>query len=783
MSTIYKLKSHIFKDNPLKDDQLLADHLKGVRDIALNTSKMHGITGEIHEIIDTICMCHDFGKASSYFQRYLNGEYNEKLKNHGEISAYFTYYMLPEKWKLIGFMCVKKHHGNLEPEMDFFKSDNKEDIRKIALDIEKNIDELNSIYEKDISQFFTLIKEDSFLEEVLDEYKKRGKKYKKLKKKSNNENTKTGLEEFIWIQYLWSLLLTGDKTQLIRGEFYENKTNIKEDYTFNYKENVRQELTQKFEGIEDTLLFKVRNKIYEEAVESINKLDLNKEHILSINVPTGTGKTIAVYGAAFKLLERIIDESHGTIRPSIIYNIPFMSVIDQNYDVLSDILKESGINTYEDLILKHHSMSNIEYKDSEDKEYRNYDARFCVENWQSTIITTTFVQLFNTIFQSGINSIMHRFHKLAGSIIILDEVQAIPPKYYRIIEEIFNVLCEKFNTYVITVTATKPLFLEGRELITSSEDIFNSLNRITIENHTDKPITLGAFKDIVLEDIKENTDKSFLIVLNTVKASLEVLDYVKDSSRKVLYLSTEIHPARRLEVIKQVKESNEKYVVVSTQLIEAGVDLDFDIVYRDLSTMDSINQTAGRANRNAIKGKGIVKLYTLLNENHNDKKFSRYIYSEVLLDVTENILSHREIINENEIGSINKKYFEKVKQATLGKCSEDYEEIKSAIFTLNFKKIRELFKLIEDKYEKEDVIINYNEETQRCLDIIEDGKEENQVIINAWRTLNKYRVSVNKKDIYVDRLIDPYKVKGANVLNSEDYDKDRGIKRKSISFN
>lgn len=168
MSTTYKLKSHVFKDNSSKDDQLLVDHLKGVRDIALNTSKMHGITGEIDEVIDTICMCHDFGKASSYFQSYLKDEYNEKLKNHGEISAYFTYYMLPEKWKLIGFMCVKKHHGNLEPDMDFFKSYNKEDIRKIASDIEKNIEELNFIYGKDISEFFNLIKKDSFFEEVVD---------------------------------------------------------------------------------------------------------------------------------------------------------------------------------------------------------------------------------------------------------------------------------------------------------------------------------------------------------------------------------------------------------------------------------------------------------------------------------------------------------------------------------------------------------------------------------------------------------------------------------------
>lgn len=767
-----KLKSHVFKDNT-KEDIYLENHLKEVSEIAVETSRMHGVIGEIEAIIKIICMCHDFGKASSFFQKYLNEEYAGELKNHGEISAYFTYYMLPDKWKLIGFMCVKKHHGNLNPNKDFFKAGNKENLIKIAEDIEKNIDELNAIYGKDISEFFKLIKEGKLFKEVQMEF------LLDRRKELKNKTTKDILEEFIWIQYIWSLLLTGDKTQLIRGEAYRNKNSIKENFTFNYKEKVRTELLKKYPEIKDTLLFKIRNNIYEEVIESVNNLDLQRDRILSINVPTGTGKTIAVYGAAFTLLERINKERGNNILPSIIYNIPFMSVIDQNYDVLLDILKENDVKTYEDLILKHHSMSLLNYKADEEKEYRNFDARFCVENWQSTIITTTFVQLFNTIFQSGINSIIHRFHKLAGSIIILDEVQAVPPKYYRIIEKIFEILCEKFNTYIITVTATKPLFLEGEELVKSKDEIFHSMNRITLEIHTEKPIYLSEFFDIVLQDIEDNEDKSFLIVLNTVKSSLQILEWLEECDREILYLSTEIHPTRRLEIIKEVKKSNKKYVLVSTQLIEAGVDLDFDIVYRDISTMDSINQTAGRANRNAIKGKGVVKLYTLKNENHNDKKYSRYIYSDALLDATEQILEGKYVINENEIGAINEQYFKKVKDATKGKCRQDYEEIKNAIKDWNFVKVRELFQLIDKQYHKEDIIINYDDETQRCLDLIQSGEGEYQEIINAWRFLNRYRVSVNKEDMH---FINTFEIKGVNVLNRSDYDENRGVKRTSTAF-
>jgi CRISPR-associated endonuclease/helicase Cas3 len=232
----------------------------------------------------------------------------------------------------------------------------------------------------------------------------------------------------------------------------------------------------------------------------------------------------------------------------------------------------------------------------------------------------------------------------------LDEVQAVPPKYYKIIEEVFQVLCTKFNSYVITVTATKPLFLVGEELVKSNREIFNSLDRIQIENHINTPVYLNDFSEMVLEDVNKNQDKSFLIVLNTVKSASKVLEKLMESGRKVLFLSTEIFPLRRLEIINLIKDDKAtKYVLVSTQLIEAGVDLDFDMVYRDFSTIDSINQTAGRANRNAVKGKGIVKLFMLMNEDHNAKKFCRYIYPEPLLETTERILSSRRIISEREI--------------------------------------------------------------------------------------------------------------------------------------
>ena len=766
MCTSFKLKSHIYEN---KSSQLLVEHLRGVARIAKETSQLNGIDDkEIMNVIEILGLCHDFGKASSYFQKYLEGKYNGDLKKHGEISAYFTYYMLPERWKLIGFICVKRHHGNIDIENNsFFATENEEVLKEISKDIKSNIEELKLIYKCDLEKFFSKMGDGTLIKEVKLAFIKRT---STMKRKTIKEQQ----QEFMWLQYLWSLLLTGDKTQLITGKTFKNIQGLSERFTLNYKNNIRKSLIERIPGIEKSPLFNIREEIYDSTISSINSLDIEKDRKLSINVPTGTGKTIAVYGAAFRLSERLIEEKG--IVPNIIYNIPFMSVIDQNYDVLEEILTANEVDISTDLILKYHSMSPIEYKDYEEKEYKNYDARFLVENWQSTVITTTFVQLFNSIFKSGVNSIVHRFHKLAGSIVILDEVQAVPTKYYPIIADLFNILCENFNCYIITVTATKPLFLEGKELVINNHIIFKEMNRIIFENNTHIPLYLNEFKEVVLDDIKHNNDKSILIILNTVKSTLDVFDYLKaelGESRKIIYLSTEIIPKVRLEIIKEIKDSKDKYILISTQLIEAGVDLDFDIVYRDIAPMDCINQSAGRANRNGAKGTGIVKLYKLMN--NNNKIFAFFVYSNSLLEATLTILKDKRVIEENELWEINNEYFAKVKEVTDNHSLEEYKTYCEYIKNLRLQDIRK-FELIEENKNKIDVIIRYNDEVEKYINIIENSKDYcEQDVINGWRGLNKYKIAVNK-EVVKDMV---YEIKGSNFLNGLDYDKNRGIIRRS----
>ncbi|WP_244834965.1 CRISPR-associated helicase Cas3' [Clostridium sp. BJN0001] len=764
MSISFNLISHTFEN---KSSQLLIDHLKGVRDIALYTAKEKGICDDdILNAIDLICMCHDFGKASRYFQNYIISGKSTEYKEHGEISAYFTYYMLPEKWKMIGFICVKRHHGNIDLDGSFFQCQNREKLIKISESIKNNKGEIEKIYDKNIDEFFKKIEDQTLFEEVDDDYYNLfcgGKSVSDLE------------ERFIYIEYIWSILLTSDKTQLIRGNVFETRIISKDNIFEKYKDNIRKKFIKKVPNIGDNKLFKIRNYIFNQVKDNINTLNIDKNKILSLNVPTGTGKTIAAYEAAYILSLRLKKEKD--ISSNIIYTVPFMSIIDQNYDVLKSIFNFNNIPISSDLLLKHHSMTPLRYKDCENIEYKNYDARFLVENWQSTVITTTFIQLFNTIFKPGINSIVNRFNRLTGSIIILDEVQSLAPKYYKIIEDIFNILCEKFNCYIITVTETKPLFLQGKDLVSDSKNIFDNMDRIVLENHTEKALKISEFKNLLLTDIRSVKGKSILIILNTVKSALEVYKYLNDElgeNYKVLYLSTQIIPLVRLKIIKSVKESSKNCILISTQLIEAGVDIDFDIVYRDIAPLSSINQSAGRANRNAIKGKGIVKIYKLVDKN--DKMFAGYIYSKPLLEVTLKILEEKKKVNENELWNINNQYFNNLNKVTKHKCKEEYEKYCNYFKRLNFNKIRE-FKLIDDLPFKVDVFIRYDENVEKDIDIIESDADY-QKKVNAWRDLNKYRISVDRD------LINNIgtEIIGYTFINKEDYDDTYGIKNRTVSI-
>ncbi|WP_048109041.1 CRISPR-associated helicase/endonuclease Cas3 [Methanosarcina barkeri] len=763
-------------------EKILFKHLSNVGNKSISTSKEKSLSLEkfgidentFSKITFLIGVCHDFGKGTKYFQRYLfetNPSIQRSLRNkreyhHGLISAIFTYYIL-EKYvgslkdknileyiPTIGYLIVKKHHGNLKNAEDEIRELIDEDTLEI-IDLQiKSLDtsELKAVYEKLLDEYGIPFDIDTFCNEyrsIAKEILKSKRKFIKLLK----EEQFTGY--YLITLTLYSILINSDKIDASSIDV-SSEIEISPELVDKYK------VEKGFQNNESTMN-KVRNEIYKEVTENIENLDLDKK-IYSISVPTGSGKTLTSLSFALKLKARLREEKR--IKAKIIYSLPFLSIIDQNYDVFEDVFKTvETTNLSEDVLLKHHHLADIFYRTQDDEEFEGLKSLFLIEGWNSEIIVTTFVQFFHTIV-SNKNRSLRKFHTIANSIVILDEVQSIPHKYWLLLKQVISGFAEYFNTYFIFVTATQPLIFDPEkgeivELVKNKDTYFREFDRVKLKI-TLNPMNLDEFKGIIDSEVKEKIDKNFLFVFNTIKSSLEIFNHLKSlklENSDYYYLSTNIIPKERLKKIKEIKEKSEKRkIIVSTQLIEAGVDIDVDIVYRDFATIDSINQVSGRCNRNSSKSyRGQVNIVVLKDER---KEFHRYIYSSFLIDKTKEVLKEfPSEIYEKDLLFLNNNYFRKVKDTS---SEDESKELLSYINELKFKTLTSDFRLIDDKtgYEKIDVFVENDTEAAEIwkeytvMKSLKNPLDRKEKFLSIRRKFNEYIISVPKKDFPCEELED-----------------------------
>ncbi|MCC4767139.1 CRISPR-associated helicase Cas3' [Methanosarcina sp. DH1] len=763
-------------------DKLLFRHLSNVGNKSISTSKEKSLSLEKFGIDENtfskmtylIGVCHDFGKGTGYFQRYLletnpsiqKGLKNKKEYQHGLFSAIFTYYILKkyvdsfndknilEYIPIIGYLIVKRHHGNLKDTEDEIRELIDEDTLEI-IDLQiKSLDtgELKTIYDKLLDGYDISFDMDTFCNEhrsITDEILKNRRKFIKLLKKEQF----TGY--YLITLTLYSILINSDKIDASSIDV-SSEIEISPELVDKYKV---EKGFQNNEGI----MNKVRNEIYEEVTESIEKLDLNKK-IYSISVPTGSGKTLTSLSFALKLKARLIEEKR--IKAKIIYSLPFLSIIDQNYDVFEDVFKTvETANPSEELLLKHHHLADIFYRTQDDEEFEGLKGLFLIEGWNAEIIVTTFVQFFHTIV-SNKNRSLRKFHTIANSIVILDEIQSIPHKYWLLLKQIISGFAEYFNTYFIFVTATQPLIFDPDkgeivELVKNKDMYFREFDRVKL-NINLNPMDMDHFKKRIESEVKNNPEKDFLFVLNTVKSSLEIFNHLNNLELEYsdyYYLSTNIIPKERLKKIKEIKEkSGKRKIIVSTQLIEAGVDIDVDVVYRDFATIDSINQVSGRCNRNSSKSsRGQVNIVILKDER---KEFHRYIYSSFLIDKTKEVLKDLPSeIYEKDLLFLNNNYFRKVKDTS---SEDESKELLSYINELKFKTLTSDFRLIDDKagYEKIDVFVENDKEAAEIwkeylvMKSLKNPLDRKEKFLSIRKKFNEYIISVPKKDFFCEELED-----------------------------
>ena len=323
----------------------------------------------------------------------------------------------------------------------------------------------------------------------------------------------------------------------------------------------------------------LRQKILNSCIEKASA----PRGIFSLTVPTGGGKTVA--SMAFALNHAVANSMKR-----IIYVIPYTSIIEQNAKVFRDILGQENV-------VEHHS--SVSYELSENADELEYRSALATENWDAPVIVTTAVQFFESLYANR-SSKCRKLHNIANSVIIFDEAQMIPSNNLRPCVAAIAELVRAYNATAVLCTATQPaideMLLEYSkkesvvELCPDVDGMFEKFRRTSFEKEgrltTDELVS------------RLESQQQVLCIVNTRKFAQEAYEALPSEGR--FHLSTLMCPVHRKQKLDEIRErlkSGKTCRVVSTSLIEAGVDVDFPRVFREMAGLDSILQAAGRCNR------------------------------------------------------------------------------------------------------------------------------------------------------------------------------------------
>ena len=603
--------------------QSLEEHIKNV---ALHARK-NGEKIGLGDVTELIAWLHDIGKYSSKYQKYLRsasgveqpngGKSEEKLVrgsvDHATAGAQWIWRNLVKNSdpansdqliaQLIA-LCVASHHSGLidcvGPEShlggiqnNFFRRINKADSETHFEEVFGNMEEKlkDSILES--------LKNKQFCDELKE-------KILQIKKSNRESNRNTAFQCGLLARFLLSCLVDGDHTDAADFEDSEGaKLRQKGKYCEWSELITRLELklgTFSKESSIDQLRSQISNQCQLKGK--------NPPGVFTLTVPTGGGKTLAS-------LRFALTHSHKYKKDRIIYILPFCTILEQNANETKKIL-ETNLEDEGNIVLEHHSNLVM--------EKQTWSNKILSQNWDAPIVYTTNVQVLEALFGSGTQSV-RRMHQLANSVVIFDEIQALPIKCVHMFANAINFLVEQCNSTVVLCSATQPLLdqvqkdygavriNENSEIILNSDELGKKLKRVEIIPYHWKKSTGSSFEEVAELAVKEVGDSgSCLVVVNMKKSASEIYQLCKNRADFVVYhLSTNMCPAHRRVILSEMKEKlskGEKVLCVSTQLIEAGVDIDFGCVIRSLAGFDSILQAAGRCNRNQ-KMKQLGRVYVV----------------------------------------------------------------------------------------------------------------------------------------------------------------------------
>jgi CRISPR-associated endonuclease/helicase Cas3 len=346
--------------------------------------------------------------------------------------------------------------------------------------------------------------------------------------------------------------------------------------------------------------------------------------LFTLSAPTGAGKTLAMLAFALRHAQE-----HGLRR--IVVAIPFLSILEQTARVYKNLFEPVFGSHY---VLEHHSLAGTRREPGEGKgeaDPQSEERRmggWLRENWDAPLIVTTSVQILESLFANR-PSACRKLHRLADSVILFDEVQTLPPKLAVPTLAALSRMAERYGSSVVFSTATQPAFdsfherVRGfspggwrpREIVISAQDLFQRTRRFEVDWDLEPPRSWES----IAQELADH--RQALCIVNLKRHALALAGLLKQRKLPGLFhLSTNMCPAHREQALAKVRhrlDAKEPCVLISTQCVEAGVDVDFPVVYRALAPLEAIAQAAGRCNRNGrLPGRGLVKVFVPEDEGY-----------------------------------------------------------------------------------------------------------------------------------------------------------------------
>jgi CRISPR-associated endonuclease/helicase Cas3 len=661
-------------------DKFLLDHIQGVIE---NTKKLSN-----SRFAELVAIFHDLGKLNPNFQNKLDPNKTVNgYANHSYLSAYTFFcafgcsiqnleplkkFLMVDSFTrndLIALtVLIAKHHGNLP---DFSPKDytgtgasilsKRENAAMYKfLDQETNLpiyEFVNHFIEaQDFQQFLTMPKiQKGYSEQFFFE---------------NDRNIATALDFFLDYQFAFASIIQADKTDAAEfNNFIDQQWNDVKVFS----EGFRRQLDTYLEQLnQDTDLNQLRTTIRKHTVKNIRQSLKENKRIYELTAPTGSGKTLMMLSLASEIIEE-----KGAKR--IIYGLPFLSITEQvEAEILKIFKNDEAFIQRIDSKSENKRFEEIQKELDKSPSKENILEANILEHQENTFaypfIITTFVRFFETLL-SNRNAELLKLPNFSKSIFLLDEIQSLPPRLYGFFIAYLRKFCEKFDSYAIISSATQPNFnlpenqkrvkdfffdyKPPEQLLPLSYFENNLFNRYQIEFEKE-PIALETLKKQIFSE-----NKSVLVILNTIDDTKELFKQLKDKlkSKELLLLNTHLTPQHRklkIYLAKRRLRQDKRIIIVSTQLIEAGVDIDFPVVYRDFATVSSIVQSAGRCNREGkLDSLGKVKLFKLRNKG---KIRSNLIYrdkdSELLRFTKESFVEN--LYQEKELIIVQQEFFNRI---------------------------------------------------------------------------------------------------------------------------